>query len=131
MSMPAWVVMSAVMKFGAGMLAVVLNACGSSVKTEWCGRIRIPPLMAARKRPRYPSSVSMTAVGWKMVCPSPKKVLLSPVGRITDGMIASPRPLRVAFMSRILGWTCRSPSPWLVKVQSWPVLAAPVPGLLG
>ena len=35
-----------------------------------------------------------------------------------DGMIANPRPFRVAFMSRIFGWTWRSPSPWLVKVYA-------------
>ena len=60
----------------------------------------------------------MTAVGWKIVCPSPKNDFLSPVGRMIDGMIASPSPLRVAFISRIFGCTCRSPIPCAVKVQS-------------
>ena len=65
----------------------------------------------------------MTAVGWKIVCPSPKNDFLSPVGRMTDGMIASPTPLRVAFISRILGWTWRSPIPCAVKVQSFVPIA--------
>ena len=65
----------------------------------------------------------MTAVGWKIVCPSPKNDFLSPVGRMIDGMIASPNPLRVAFISRILGWTWRSPIPCAVKVQSFVPIA--------
>ena len=31
---------------------VFVNAAASSVNTALCGRIRIPPLIAARKRPR-------------------------------------------------------------------------------
>jgi hypothetical protein len=53
----------------------------------------------------------MIAVGWKIHCPSPKNEFLSPVGAMIDGMSANPSPLRVAFISRILGWICRSPSP--------------------
>ncbi len=101
-----------------GCMDAGVKAIALSTKREWCPRMRIPPLMAARNRPRYPSSVSMTAVGWKIVCPSPKNEFLSPVGRITDGMSASPNPLRVAFNSRIFGWTWMSPMPWAVNVQS-------------
>ncbi len=55
MLIPAFVVMSAVMNVGdidAVGSPVFKNAFGLSVNTALCGRMRIPPLIAARKRPR-------------------------------------------------------------------------------
>ena len=65
----------------------------------------------------------MTAVGWKIVCPSPKNEFLSPVGRMIDGMIARPRPLRVAFISRIFGCDLEVAEP--LRGEG-PVLACPI-----
>ena len=54
MLMPACVVISAPMSVGDMELAgsPVLNAAASSVNTALCCRSRMPPLIAARKRPR-------------------------------------------------------------------------------
>ncbi len=61
----------------------------------------------------------MIAIGWKIVFPSPRNAFVSPVPRMTDGMIAKPRPRRVAFRKRSLGWIWMSPRPWLANVHSW------------
>ena len=71
-------------------------------------------------------------MGWKIVFPSPRNEFLSPVPRMIDGMIAKPRPRRVAFRKRNFGWIWRSPSPWFANVHSRSSrLVGPVPVSVG
>ncbi len=89
-----------------------------STKLRVAVRRRAPTLMAARNQPWRPSSVSITAVGWKMNLPSPKKASSLPVGNTRLGMMDKPILFRLAFDRRSLGCRTMSPRPWASNLYS-------------